>query len=196
LKVLACYVSKSLKRETYRALVDYVPIGSLEMVEVSHDVSAYWHEIRKRWNGEDDLLIVEQDNVITAETIPSFNMCDKPWCTYWYPGPPGMVDNKLTKSLGCTRFSAELQKAVPYPAITDKEYFIWHMIDARVADALELRGYAPHVHGEVKHLHTYDMTDEEIAQDRAMRVAASEFGWIGSPYVHNDPSRPQSSSGD
>src|SRR5580704_14940007 len=115
LRVLACYTSHGLRQETYRSLVRNVPIGSLEMVNVSGDLGTYWREFRKRWNGNHDLMTVEQDNVITPDVIPSFNMCPEPWCVFEYEGPPNMLnrgaeDCWLKTSLGCTRFSQQLQQ--------------------------------------------------------------------------------------
>lgn len=180
MRVLAPFIRGSQPREAYRALVEYVPIGSLEMVETGYDTSAYWWELRRRWNGEDDLMIVEQDNVITAEVIPSFNACDKPWCVYEYLGPPGMdVDGTgegriLRKSLGCTRFSAELQDKVTAAMISDKDYFVWHLLDMRIARLLEMHGYESHVHGAIKHCHRYTTDPEKIFKDRAMRLAGMQ----------------------
>lgn len=180
MRVLAPFVRGQMTREAYRALMEYVPIGSLEMVETSYDTSAYWWELRRRWNGEDDLMIVEQDNVITAEVVPSFNMCDKPWCCYEYQGPPGMDTDGtgegriLRKSLGCTRFSADLQDKITAQTISDKDYFVWHLLDMRIARLLEIHGYEPHVHGSVKHCHKYTTDETQIFKDRAMRVASMQ----------------------
>jgi len=189
MRILAPYVRGKMARETYRSLMEYSPIGYLEMVETGHDPSAYWHELRRRWNGEDDLMIVEQDNVITAEVIPSFNMCDEPWCCYEYIGPPGMdIDGTgemriLRKSLGCTRFSAQLQEDVPAVTISENDYFIWHLLDMRIASMLEIRGYSPHVHGAIKHVHKYDTDPAKVAKDLAMRAAGMTPGAI---HVPND----------
>jgi hypothetical protein len=160
------------------ALTRYVAPGDLELVEVGWDVSAYWNELRRRWNGEDDLLVVEQDNVIDAETIPSFNACDCKWGCFDYLGPPGMDfdgtgnGRVLRKSLGCTRFSAGLQQEIPASMISDKEYFVWHLLDCRVARLLELHGHRPHVHGRVKHMHNYDYDPDFVERDRIKRLAS------------------------
>jgi len=170
LRVLAGYADGSLNFDTYRALVRYVPIGSLEMVNVTGNVSNYWHEFRKRWTGKYDLMTVEQDNVITAETIPSFNSCPEPWCTYEYVGPPHMGENRmLVNALGCTRFSQRLQKELPIDEISDKEYFSWYLIDYRLAVVLGRKGYEPHVHGEVEHLHNYDENPAQAKKNRQLQ---------------------------
>lgn len=156
MRVLACYNGSSLRPETYRSLVKYVPVGSLEMVNVSGNISNYWRQFRARWLGEFDLMTVEQDNVITAEMIPSFSMCDEPWCVYAYEGPPHMEGELMDTALGCTRFTAALQKAVPAKEISESDYFSWQFIDYRLSVVLQQKGYRPHVHGEVQHLHDYD----------------------------------------
>src|SRR5882762_7060357 len=119
MRILAPFVRGKMAAEAYRALIQNAPIGQMELIETGYDQSAYWWELRRRWNGEDDLMIVEQDNVIGPEVIPSFNMCPEPWCCYEYLGPPGMdfdgtgEGRILRKSLGCTRFSMQLQIDVP-----------------------------------------------------------------------------------
>ena len=174
LRVLAGYADGGLAPETYRALVKNVPIGSLELVNVSGGISNYWHEFRKRWVGKYDLMTVEQDNVITPEIIPSFNMCDELWCTYSYIGPPHMTDRTLTKSLGCTRFSTRLQREVPIQEISDKDYFSWYLIDYRLAVVLGEKGYEPHVHGEVEHLHPYVNETRLIDQEKRLFKESQE----------------------
>ena len=143
LRVLACYNGDALHPRTYRALVKYVPIGTLELVNVNGNVSNYWHAFRARWQGAFDLMTVEQDNVITAEVIPSFESCEEPWCVYEYDGPPHLEpdDRILKASLGCTRFSRELQRDVPITEISVEDYFTWHLIDFRVAVVLKNKGY-------------------------------------------------------
>ena len=178
MRVLAPFIRGKMAHETYRALFNYVPLGQLELVETGYAPSAYWWELRRRWNGEDDFMIVEQDNVINAEVFPSFSMCDQPWCCYEYIGPPGMdldgsgEGNVLRKSLGCTRFSAELQQDITAEMISDKDYFIWHLLDMRISRLLEIHGFSPHVHGQIKHVHQYDTDPAAVNKDRAMRAAS------------------------
>jgi hypothetical protein len=178
MRVLACYVRGQQSPEAYRALLRYASIGSLELISVGHDVSAYWHAIRDRWTGEDDLVIIEQDNVITGEVIPSFQECEKKWCSFSYLGPPGMNFNGneegrvLKKSLGCTRFTAELQREIPASMISGNEYFVFHLLDMRISRLLELSGYSPHVHGEIEHAHNYDYDPEHVERDRLKRMAS------------------------
>jgi hypothetical protein len=177
-RVLACFVRGQQSAKAYRALVKYAPLGALEMIETGRDVSDYWHAIRARWTADDDLVTVEQDNVITSEVLPSFGECDQPWCSYAYLGPPGMdIDGTgegriLRKSLGCTKFSAELQAKITATMISDKDYFVYHLLDMRLSRLLEIHGYEPHVHGQIEHCHKYTTDEKEIFKDRAMRSAS------------------------
>jgi hypothetical protein len=188
MRVLGCYAGNQLRPETYRALVKYVPVGCLEMVNVEGNVSNYWHEFRRRWRGEYELMTVEQDNVITSEVYSSFQMCDEPWCVYEYLGPPHMSDRWLATSLGCSRFSRALQKAVPIEKISESDYFTWHLIDFRLGIVLRDEGYLPHVHGKVAHLHAYETDPQAIAKDAALHKLALEKGQ-GQEVNANDPAQ-------
>jgi hypothetical protein len=176
-RILACFVRGRQSAKAYRALVKYAPLGSLEMIETGRDVSDYWHAIRARWTGDDDLVIIEQDNVITAEVLPSFAECDEPWCCFSYLGPPGLdldgsgAGRVLMKSLGCTKFSADLQAKITATMISDKEYFVFHLLDMRLSRLLEVHDYQPHVHGAIEHCHKYTTDEQAIFKDRAMRAA-------------------------
>ncbi len=179
LRVLACYAGSGLLPETYRSLTRYVPIGCLELVNVSGDLSTYWLEFRKRWVGKWDLMTVEQDNVLDGEMIPSFNACPEPWCVYEYEGPENMVsrgaaDRMLKTSLGMTRFSRQLQLEVPVTEISNKDYFSWYLIDYRIAVVLGKKGYSPHIHGTVEHLHDYPEDKNRLAKEDDLYKAAIE----------------------
>jgi hypothetical protein len=144
--VLAPY-SELRHPEAHSALLSHAPQAIA--VDTSATVYDYWNALSQRWTGEDDLLVIEHDIEITFDTIPSFANCSQPWCTYWYHWCPAM---RVMDSLGCTRFSAALQKAVPMPAIQ----VAWYEIDAVVSTRLKSLDYSAHVHGEVKHYHEYE----------------------------------------
>lgn len=149
---MCCYAYGCLRSETARALDRYAP--DAERVDVSGDQANYWHEIRDRWNGTEDLVVIEQDNEITAETIPSFEACDQDWCTFAYDGIYGQLDH----SLGCTKFSARLQRRFPHETIAG-DGLVWHLIDLRIGKLFhDLHKLECHVHGTVKHHHDY-LTD-------------------------------------
>ena len=131
-----------------------------DLIDVTGDDLAYWREIRARWDGTDDLVIVEHDIQIGPDTIGSLVSCDKPWCVFAYDI---FGVKRITNALGCTRFSAELQRAVPLELV-EKRFEVcgncdgkgcWWHIDAALADELENAGFASHVHGDIPHLHDY-----------------------------------------
>jgi len=73
----------------------------------THD---YWHALAARWNTGQDLVVIEQDVIIHDQVIPQFAACPEPWCSFAYEVGPGQ---HCWWWLGCTRFSAQLQAAVP-----------------------------------------------------------------------------------
>lgn len=131
-----------------------------ELVDVTGDQFGYWREIRTRWQGTGDLVIVEHDIVIGPDTISSLEGCDRDWCSFSYDIFGCKV---LTSSLGCTRFSAALQRAVSLDEVAasfadcphcEGKGCWWHL-DNYLAAFLLGRGFEPHVHGTVEHLHDY-----------------------------------------
>jgi hypothetical protein len=149
LRVLCCYAYGRLHPETVRALGKYAP--QAELVDVSGDQANYWNEIRDRWDGTEDLVIIEQDNEITAGTLPSFEACDQDWCTFAYGG----IYGQLQGSLGCTRFSAAFQRRFPHETIAG-DGLVWHLIDLRMGKLFcDLHKLKPHIHGTVTHHHDY-----------------------------------------
>jgi hypothetical protein len=173
--ILCCYTD--LHPATRRALERHAP--DAELVDVSGDDTAYWAAIAERWTGERDLVIVEQDNEITADVIPSFMACGEPWCTYSYP----IYRTKVTlrQGLGCTKISAEAQRLAPAAEIA--EWFTqcdychgggcWWHLDGRIAEVFRKGHHLdPHVHGEVTHHHAYD------ADPEAVEVAGRPMEWF------------------
>lgn len=157
MRTLACY-AEGLRRQTYLALVQYIPVGSLELVNVSAGVFDYWYEIKSRWRGEFDLMIVEQDNVIQYDTYGSFLHCSHPWCSFQYIVASAFQKDFLCDSMGCAKFSAQLQRDVPIDVISEVE-LPWHYIDLVIGDKLRELRYTPHTHGTVEHLHDYGDPD-------------------------------------
>lgn len=84
--------------------------------------------------------MIEHDIEIHAGVLPSLAACDRDWCTFPYPQQPGL-NFACTQALGCARFSAALQRAVPFPPETP-----WDGLDGAIATALIAAGRAVHVH--------------------------------------------------
>lgn len=171
--ILTGYIPGKLCERTYDALIQYGQQYKVQVdfVDVSGSLTEYWHAIRERWTGEQDLITVEQDNVITEDTIPSFCMCSEPWCCYSYLGPEWlpMPERRMIFSLGCTKFSAGLQRAIPHEEIFG-DYAAYYLIDERFQRLFRIYGFYPHVHGEVEHLHDYENDFTKAERERAKVV--------------------------
>jgi hypothetical protein len=82
----------------------------------------------------------------------------------------------IRTGLGCTRFSQSLQKQVPVQEISDKDYFSWYLIDYRISVTLSDKGYEPHVHGEVEHLHySYAENPAQISKETQLKEVSLEL---------------------
>jgi len=148
MNILCCYVN--LNPKTEKSVKAYAPAAAF--VNTSANDFEYWRVIKNHWTGERDLVIIEQDMEITAEVIPSFESCRELWCCFSYFGA---VRSEFTRSLGCTRFTAELQKMIPSSAIDADVSPSWQFVDGIMAAAFDKSNIAPHVHGQVEHLHDY-----------------------------------------
>jgi hypothetical protein len=128
-----------------------------EFVYTGNDDHHYWREFKARWNGGDDLLVVEQDMGPAPEMFDAMESCPSLWCVNSY--------NHLTESLGFTRFRRELQLAVPSDCMPNSVLLLgpvpsrnlscdyctasevcWRHLDIRVSGALKEHGYNPCVH--------------------------------------------------
>jgi hypothetical protein len=169
MKVVCCYAR--LYPETARALRLHVPPRWLTLIDTSGSDYAYWDALKTQWTGEDDLVIIEQDIEIHGDVLASFATCREHWCSFCYFLRVGETTCPLGESLGCTRFSAELQKAVPPELIADKHH--WQGLDITMGVAIRKHTRAllgpyiarlggemhAHVHGRINHYHkTTDMT--------------------------------------
>jgi hypothetical protein len=132
-----------LRAETKDALLAHAP--SAEFVDTSDSTLRYWEEFRKRWTGEADLVNVEHDIIIHEDVMPQFEACDSLWCVFPYPFTARIA---YTRAMGCTKYSAELQRFVTREEIDRMredecqmqlallcvpecaEGFCWHRLDA------------------------------------------------------------------
>jgi hypothetical protein len=164
MKVLAPYVK--MHSETMASLRSYAP--DAEWVDTSTNVFSYWRMLKAHWNKGDALMIVEQDIVITADVVSSFNGCSQSWCCYGYAGRSG--PDTIIGMLGCTKFSVALQAAVNIekdiysadlcsagadPKWADPVGIHWYGLDSWLNAGLRSKGYLVHDHGIVQHLHDY-----------------------------------------
>ena len=163
MRILLGYTDEGLHPDTAARMA---AVPGVEMVDVSADDFAYWRALEERWTGDCDLLVVEQDMVIHDQVIPQLEACPGDWCTFGYP-----IFNsaqRLIQGLGCTRFSAALQRKVPAAEfaadgalrhITEPGLsgVPWQFLDLVIAERLRVgHGLRPCVHApDVEHRHDY-----------------------------------------
>ena len=141
---------------TLRALKAYAP--EAEVIDLGNQGDAYYELLCELWSEGEGFLIVEQDIEIHASVVPQLEECLEDWCIFGYPGPlgagiwPPPDQRLLTRSLGCTRFSASLIKAEP-DLMENLPLHYWGHLDFTIDRALSPR-WAPHVHQpHVNHHH-------------------------------------------
>ena len=70
---------------------------SKELTTIKDDFS-YCDAIMKYW-GHDDLILIEQDNLVTKEQLDSLINCPEPACAYWFYNSDKWLPGTL--SIGC-----------------------------------------------------------------------------------------------
>lgn len=142
---------------TARTISKFIP--GCEYVDMTGSTYNYWKEVCKRWTGEETLIVLEQDLEFTAEVLPSFESCSKPWCTFAY----NVYETEETIfSLGCAKFTAEAQRMFTPKRIGHGNLDVWIYSDFHDL------GIEPHVHGHLNHLHDYsDLPEVTLKQYQA-----------------------------
>lgn len=181
MKIICCY-SSSVHPKTRQALSLYAP--ETEYVETK-GLFGYGEVITERWNTGEDLVVVEADKEINAETLPSFAGCNKLWCTSKCTTNPAPYTRTTTTSLACTKFSALIQDVVKPADFLGPDPFwapcrhcdskgCWRQLDTRLAIAIvPFANGLPCVHGWVEHHHEYDQKwHDEMAKDEEFLVNA------------------------
>ncbi len=157
--VLYCPVTPHPR--SVESVQEYAP--QAEIVDVSSDNFAYWREIRARWRGTEDLVLIEQDIEIVPGGVEEMLACEHDWCCYAYT--IFRTRQRLRYGLGFTKFSARAQQLVNARLIAEgfalcnfcQGRGCWNHLDGRISELLRNVGkLKPHVHGDVKHLHDYD----------------------------------------
>lgn len=186
MQIICCYGSR-LQPEAAEAIAKYAPDAEFCQTK---GLYGYCDVIEARWTGTDDLVVIEGDKVITAEVLPSFAACGQPWCastyklqTYGYQ--IGLITAVLEarSGLGCTRFSAALQREVPAEEFLHDDGLLWppcpfcegagcwNYLDLRMTEAIQHHGYLVcNGHGSVEHKHEYPrVTKSSEIQDFKLR---------------------------
>jgi hypothetical protein len=146
--------------QTKRALSKF----DVEYICTSDSEFAYWELLSECWDTDEDLVIVEQDIVVTPKVIPSFLACPRGWCTYAYFVQNHYGQSRLrslsSDSLGCVKISAQFRRKLPQSFV---EKTSWTKLDIAVRNFLTFYGGGegainisdigrPHCHGTVQHL--------------------------------------------
>lgn len=102
------------------------------------------------WEDGESFLNIEHDIEVHSEVFAQLlgcercgmPACEEPWCVFPFPGAGGGL---LFRSLGCTRFGAEMMKAVPdlFSTLPVRD---WRRLDTEIAYTLEQKGFHPHFH--------------------------------------------------
>lgn len=120
----------------------------------------YGELLLSRWTGVQDLVVVEQDVVPPDMALRQFCRCPMPWCTHPYE-----IDGVLhERVLGCTRFTAALQKAFPHlmwQAARNlggrRESTPWWSLNEQIIRYLDICRIPVHPHTPpAEHLHAYE----------------------------------------
>lgn len=127
-------------------------------VYVGQTTESYWELLAAEWQKPGDLILVEQDNALRADVIPSFDACDGVWCGFPYP-----IGEQLLVCLGMTRFREELKLAEPdllevvgLDGTGGLRPKMWQRLDIRLMEELHHRGYSAHEHlPATEHFHKY-----------------------------------------
>jgi len=161
--VLFCYAKEV--PEAVAAVKAYAP--NAIFCDTSTDIYAYNRAIANHWNTGEDLIVIEDDKVITADVLPSFAACPGDWCVFAYNTYPEPYTRVIDIGLGCTKFSAKAQTwfgpdkfLVPddpdWGECPDCEGAgCWRYLDSRIDRNFWDRQIRSHVHGAVNHLHVY-----------------------------------------
>lgn len=144
----------------------------------------YARELERRWGGEDELVLVEQDKEIGPGTIEDMLGCSELWCgyTYWmYPEPHTAL---AIGGFGVTRFSAQVRKML---AVPEFEGVCQKGIDRRFYDLLaERHGAVMHIHGHVLHHHVYEPRPKAVR----CHVAGLRGRGLLPPAMYPEPADP------
>jgi len=168
------------------ALEKYAPQAGLEVewIDTSANRQIYADEMEKRWGQGEDLILVEQDKEIFADTLPPLLTCPEWWCGYTCWVNPVPHTQLALGAFGCTKFSAECQEAIPVSIFRGEDQV---GIDRRFADYLLLNhGTGCHLHGHVVHHHVYEPRPKAVRDHVAM---LREQGIIA-PAVYPEPADP------
>jgi len=119
----------------------------LEVVEVvMYDYHSYPRLFTEVWQKGTGFILVEDDVVPWPGALAELDGCDRECCGYEYPNAIIHEEPRSgwCASLGCTKFSQELTRRVPYDPEWQKRG--WDSLDGAVFETLQREGVEMHVH--------------------------------------------------
>lgn len=125
------------------------------VLQTDHD---YYNHLAAQWATGEPFLLVEQDNVVSAEVLQDLLDCPNPHCGRAYM----MTGGGFSAGFGCTKFSAELIAGFPkvWQVLTHPGYRgegdpkHWDRLDSRFNWILSLNLTIPCTHWPaIPHLH-------------------------------------------
>jgi len=182
---LVC-VFNELDLRTEASLRRFAPAAGLEIEweNTTGSLQDYANVLEKRWNKSEDLIVIEHDKEIYADTLPSLMMCGHLWCGYAYWVGVSPHTALAIGGFGVTKFSAEVQRLVK---VSDFAGPYWHGIDRRFYDyLLENHNTVCHLHGQVTHHHVYPPRPPAVHKHVAWLRAQGLIGPSQAPAV-SDP---------
>jgi hypothetical protein len=173
---LACFYNH-LDPRTEAALQRFAPQAGLtvEWVDTSGSLQVYADELARRWQGTEDLILVEQDKEIHGSCLPEMLGCAELWCgwTYWILPEPHTT--LVIGGFGVVRFSARVQQMIPVAEFRGESQL---NIDRRFDLALLRHGTRCHLHGHVAHHHVYEPRPARVREHVA---GLRDTGMLGPP---------------
>jgi hypothetical protein len=164
--ILHVYSEKRLSEqvETWRALRRIRGLFDVLDCRVQFE-GDYDQAVLGAW-GKEDLIVLEQDIVPSAEMFAELAACKEPWCCFKYqirylPGQDPAY--WVTHGLGLTKFSVEAQKTARSDLWFHAGDWKWNNLDCRITGLLVKAGLAPHVHGVVRHNRVVDFYESAVS---------------------------------
>lgn len=146
-----------------KVIIPYSSIGFQQLVIVSlqydcpdpvlhhcQQDSSYYDLLHSLWHEGETFVIVEHDIIPWPGAVTAIYNCPEPWCTYPY-------NNQTDRSLGCTKFSAQLLQ--DHPGALDEPTYdkSWTRLDVYIGHKLSSLGLTHHIHKpNVAHLHAHE----------------------------------------
>jgi hypothetical protein len=112
-----------------------------------HDLVASWWDLCPP---DQDLVIVEQDVLVSPLVLAEFDQCPELWC-----GFPNNAAGAMLVTTGCVRFSAKLREQAPDALAMSRRIGVaqdgteaghWERIDVRIFGVLRGMGFVAHEH--------------------------------------------------